>query len=196
MHVIPSFGGSEMKKPMVIAISAVSGGGKTTVTKALKKELGNCNVLHFDNYELPGSPSDICKWIDGGADYNEWKLGPFIADVQSLLIKSLHYIVLDYPFAYLNEEMRKYIDLTIYIDTPLDIAMARRLIRDFSICSIEDVREDMNIYLNHGRAAYVEMIQSVKPNSDIVVDGTLSVKEIVERVLSSIKERNKKEDSK
>lgn len=177
------------KKTIVISIAAVSGGGKTTITKQVMKELRNCKVLHFDDYEFHDSPNDICKWIDDGADYNKWRLAPLIADVESLLTEPLDYILLDYPFAYLNEEMREYIDLTIYIDTPLDIAMARRIVRDFSTSSIADVQADMNAYLSRGRLAYVEMIYSVKPDSDLVIDGTLPVKEIVEQVLAGIRER-------
>lgn len=40
------------------------------------------------------------------------------------------YLILDYPFAYCNEQMMKYIDMAIFIDTPLDIALARRILRD------------------------------------------------------------------
>jgi uridine kinase len=40
-----------MKKPFVISISVVSGGGKTTVTNALKDILINSMVISFDDYD-------------------------------------------------------------------------------------------------------------------------------------------------
>ncbi len=36
-----------MKRPFVIAISGVSGSGKTTVTNELKEHLENCTALSF-----------------------------------------------------------------------------------------------------------------------------------------------------
>lgn len=48
------------KIPFVIAISAVSGGGKTTITKLLNQELHNSKILLFDEYEFNGT-DDIIK---------------------------------------------------------------------------------------------------------------------------------------
>src|SRR5665647_1112942 len=109
-------------KPLVIAIAAVSGGGKTTITKQLNKILPMSKALYFDDYEFDG-PDDMCDWVERGADNNEWKLTPLINDLCSLLSnssQSLDFILLDYPFAYMNFEMREYIDFTIFVDTPLD----------------------------------------------------------------------------
>ncbi|ALA51870.1 hypothetical protein KHT88_11095 [Alkalihalobacillus clausii] len=164
------------RKPRVISIAAVSGGGKTTITNQLLKHLNKSIPLYFDDYEFEECPEDICKWVDEGADYNEWNLTPLIQDIKLLInehTQSLNYILLDYPFAYLHNRMGEYIDFSIYIDTPLDIAMARRILRDFSESPIDDVRNDLTNYLSRGRTAYLEMERTVKPNSDIVIDGSL-----------------------
>lgn len=63
------------------------------------------------------------------------------------------YILLDYPFAKMHSGMQEYIDYTIFIDTPLDIAMARRILRDFKETSIDHLLNDMSNYLTHGRIA-------------------------------------------
>ncbi|WP_332698632.1 hypothetical protein [Halalkalibacter lacteus] len=181
------------RKPRVITITAVSGGGKTTITKQLLNKLYNSKALYFDSYEFEDCPDDICKWVDKGADYNEWNLSPLIKDIQFLLnnhIQSLNYILLDYPFSYLNSKMREYIDFTIYIDTPLDIAMARRILRDFTENPIHDVRNDLSNYLSRGRTAYLELERSVKPNSDIVIDGSLPTTLIIGRIIEEIRNRS------
>ncbi|MDX8365554.1 hypothetical protein [Cytobacillus sp. IB215665] len=181
------------QKTKVISIAAVSGGGKTTVTKQLTNKLKSSKALYFDDFEFEEYPKDICKWVDEGADYNEWNLTPLIDEIRLLInnkIDTLDYLLLDYPFAYLHSEMRDYIDLTIYIDTPLDVAMARRLLRDFIDNPVENIHEDLNNYLSHGRLAYLEMISTVKPYSDVVIDGALQTHFIVDSIMDVIKNRS------
>lgn len=179
------------KKTKIISIAAVSGGGKTTITESLTHELTNSKALYFDSYKFDNCPADICKWIDDGANYDEWVLTPLITDIQHLLQNSnLDYIIVDYPFAYLNSEMRELIDVTIFIDTPLDIAMARRILRDFKEGTISEIHNDLKHYITHARKAYLEAIYTVKPNSDIVLDGSLSVSEIVVQIVEELSRRN------
>lgn len=173
------------QKPIIISISAVSGGGKTTVTKELAKRLNNPKGVHFDDYDLEG-PGDICKWVEKGANYDEWNVNPIIKDIKSLLNDSnINYIILDYPFSYLNNQMKDLIDISFYIDTPLDIAMARRLIRN-PPNSIDEVIYESKIYLSAGRKAYLEMDKSVKPDSDYIIDGQMSIEDIVKAIMSKL----------
>ncbi|PFZ82283.1 hypothetical protein COL83_32080 [Bacillus wiedmannii] len=178
------------KKTKIITVAAVSGGGKTTVTERLTHKLMNSKALYFDSYDFDNCPADICKWIDDGANYDEWVLTPLIKDIQHLLQNSyLDYIIVDYPFAYLNSEMRQFIDVTIFIDTPLDIAMARRILRDFKEDTMSEIQNDLKHYITYARKAYLEALHTVKPNSDIVLDGSLSVDEIINQILESLNRR-------
>lgn len=178
-------------KPKVISIAAVSGGGKTTITKKLGGRLQNSIELFFDEYDFENSPEDLIKWVEEGADYDQWNLEPLLSDIQFLLnsYEVPSYILLDYPFAYKNTSMQNIIDLSIYIDTPLDIAMARRLLRDYTNNPITDIHNDLKFYLNYGRIAYLEMETTIKTNSDIIIDGTLSSDKIVELIIQEM--RNK-----
>ncbi|GGE56517.1 hypothetical protein [Priestia taiwanensis] len=179
------------QRPTVISIAAVSGGGKTTITKHLVSEFSSAKALYFDNYLFDEYPSDSCTNIDTGVTDDEWVLTSFISDLQTLLhiSPSLDYIFLDYPFAYLHEAMKQYIDLAVYIDTPLDIAMARRIRRDFKDCSIAEIHDYVLHYETYGRTAYLESIHSVKPNSDIIIDGTFSASVITKQLVEEIKQR-------
>lgn len=178
------------KKTKIISIAAVSGGGKTTITERLTHELKNSKALYFDSYTFDNCPADICKWIEDGANYDEWVLTPLINDIQHLLQNSyLDYIIVDYPFAYLNSEMGKFIDVTIFIDTPLDIAMARRILRDFKEDTMSEIHNDLKHYITYARKAYLEALHTVKPNSDIVLDGSLSVGEIIDQIVDCLNVR-------
>ncbi|WP_313893940.1 hypothetical protein [Psychrobacillus sp.] len=173
------------KLPLVIAIASVSGGGKTTIATHLNERLQNSKTLFFDDYDFDG-PDDIIDWVDNGANYDEWNLAPFIRDLETLLTESLDYIVLDFPFAYKHSKTSKFIDLAVFIDTPLDIAMARRVTRDFKNNSVENILMDMKNYISQGRRGYLEMLITIKPNSEIIVDGTLSISEIVNIISNSL----------
>lgn len=180
--------GEFMKKrelPLVIAIAAVSGGGKTTIATHLNERLHNSKTLFFDEYDFEG-PDDIIDWVDKGANYDDWNLAPLIRDLEALLTEPLDYVVMDFPFAYKHFKTSKLIDFVVFIDTPLDIAMARRVIRDFKGNSVENIFLDMNNYISKGRRGYLEMLNTIKPNSDIIVDGTLPISEIVSIIAQNI----------
>ncbi|MDQ0177215.1 AAA family ATPase [Bacillus chungangensis] len=176
------------KLPLVIAIAGVSGGGKTTIAKHLNERLHNSKTLFFDDYDFD-VPNDMIDWVDKGANYDEWNLAPLIRDLKGLLSEPLDYIVLDFPFAYKHSKTSKLIDLTVFIDTPLDIAMARRVIRDFRNSSNESILIEMENYISQGRRGYLEMLKTIKPNSDIIVDGTLSVSKIGDKIYEVISSR-------
>ncbi|WP_416148337.1 hypothetical protein ACM26V_19245 [Salipaludibacillus sp. HK11] len=178
------------KKPFIISVASFSGGGKTTVVNLLLKQLRNAKALYFDDYDFEESPDDICEWVEGGADYNQWQLTPFIKSMENLIhTDSPDYLLLDYPFAYLQRDVSAYIDLAIFIDTPLDIAMARRILRDFTDKSMADVRKDLSHYLVRARTAYLEMDRSVKPSSDHVIDGSFEGEVIVDVILEEMKNK-------
>src|SRR5262245_41192997 len=123
-------------KPYVIAINAVSGGGKTTLAKLLQEALG-ARLFCFDDFDDANvHPDDYYEWCKRGADLLEFDCpGMFDAVAETLKDETVQYIVLDYPFGRDHPRFRDVIDLSVFIDTPLDVAMARRILRDFSLDS-------------------------------------------------------------
>ena len=84
-----------MKKPFVISISGVSGGGKTTVTNALKERLVNATVVSFDDYDDIKLDRDINDWSADGNDENEWHVEPLVKDFERLLFEPFDYIIIE-----------------------------------------------------------------------------------------------------
>lgn len=175
----------EIKRPIVIAIASISGGGKTTIVEKLNEGLPNSKALYFDEYDLEG-PENVIDWLNRGNDYNEWNLTPFVKDVEKLLTESLDYIVLDFPFSYRHAQTHSFISFSVFIDTPLDIALARRIIRDFQDSSTENIVEAMKHYNSYGRQAYLEMLYTIKPSADFIVDGSQSVARIVSLIAEKV----------
>ncbi len=172
-----------LNKTYIIAINAISGGGKTTITKELQKCLPNAKALHFDDrdYDSNSGIDDICKWIEEGADVNKFNLELLANDIE-LLSSNSDYIVMDYPFGYRHNLIGKYVDLSIFIDTPLDIALARRIIRDYDKDTVQNIFSDMEQYLSQGRNAYLYGLNTTIEDADFVVDGSKSTNDIVELI--------------
>lgn len=171
-----------------IAIGAVTAGGKTTVINAIKDRLPRTTALHFDDYSFDGEVDDFTKWVSKCEEYyNVWDLSPLKADVERITnSREYDYLLLDYPFAYQNKMMKGYLDCCIFIDTPLDIAMARRVLRDMKEASADDIRNEMNTYLNSTRICYVQMLTDILPTSDYVIDGAQELEDIINEAMEII----------
>ncbi|SEK42683.1 hypothetical protein [Ruminococcus albus] len=172
----------------IIAIGAVTAGGKTTVVNALKARLPRTASLHFDDYTFDGEPDDLTQWVSKGEEfYNVWDLSPLKADVEKIInSEEYDYLLLDYPFAYQNKMMKDYLDCCIFIDTPLDIAMARRVLRDMKDASADDIRNEMNTYLKFARPCYIDMLTEILPDSDYVIDGAKELETIINEAIEII----------
>jgi len=168
----------------IISIAAVTAGGKTTVVNKLKEKLDNVCTLHFDDYTFEGEVDDFYQWVLDGADYNVWNLKPLEKDIIKIMESGKYeYLILDYPFAYCNEQIKKYIDTAIFIDTPLDVALARRILRDMAEASGNEIRNDLELYLKYARIAFIQMQKDVLPSSDYVVDGLMGVNDVVGKIV-------------
>lgn len=168
----------------IISIAAVTAGGKTTVVNKLKEKLDNVCTLHFDDYTFEGEVDNFYQWVLDGADYNVWNLKHLEEDIIKIMeSEKYEYLILDYPFAYCHEQVKKYINTAIFIDTPLDVALARRVLRDLANASGDEIRNDLDLYLKYARIAYIQMQKDVLPSSDYVIDGTLGIDDLVGNIL-------------
>ena len=103
-----------------------------------------------------------------------------------LLSTGTRYLILDYPFAYRNALIAPLIDLAVFLDTPLDVALARRILRDHAASDGDAIRAELREYLEHARPAFLEMLRAVRPDADLIIDGTLPPAEIVARIAAQI----------
>jgi len=191
-------------KPFIFSINATAGGGKTTITRELQKRLPNAKAIYFDdrNYDTDSGIVDIGKWIKEGADVNLWDLQRLADDIEFFIKDNPDYIILDYPFGYKHELIGSYLNYSVYIDTPLDITLARRILRDYDrktlICSWNDgnddrtLFDDMEDWLNGGRDNFLFGYEWSKRDSDLIVDGSLKLDEILEIVTQKVNEINNK----
>ena len=202
--------GYGMAPPFIIGISAVTGGGKTTVTLRLTEVLEDAVALHFDDYDDTNvHPDDLQCWFAAGADYDAYKTPVFTRHLEALkadesirypagnaLLDPKRYIVADAPLGRAHTDSGRFIDLMVFIDTPLDVAMARRVLREIdreghrtADGALEYVKDELSGYLAQARPIYEEFQEQMRASSDMIVDGTLSIDAIVETIRREIEAR-------
>ena len=190
------------RKNVVIGVSSYSGGGKSSVALRLAEILDHASVIYTDDYdEFSVLPEDYEAWLKQGAPRSAFSR-PLLADhvhrlrsgesvahpVTGEEIGATPFIVFDCPDGR-SSEFQGAIDLMVFLDTPLDIAMARRIFRDYygesqilTELQSKALRSDLDGYMKYGRQAYLEMDKTVKPDCDLILDGTQSVEKLAEQI--------------
>jgi uridine kinase len=191
----------------VIAIAGHSGAGKSTLIEHLRSRLGDANVLCLDQYESSSTYPAASKWIEDGADPNEFQTPQFDADVAALKngksivhvetkkeIKPGRFLIIEEPFGRGRNALHDLIDFVVYVDTPLEVAYIRKISRKNNFLPWEDdpdvfianLRQNMEWYLRAGRRFYLAVAERVRENCDLIVDGTLSTQQIADKIIEEI----------
>jgi uridine kinase len=194
----------------VIAIAGPSGAGKSTLIKDLVGRLGHANALSLDSYRSSSVYPEAAKWIEDGADPNEFKLPRFDEDVRALKnrkqiihpdsgieIKPEPFLLLEEHFGRGRAALCDLIDVVIYLDTPLEVAYIRKLARKNDFLPWEDnpelfitnLRENMEWYQRVGRRFYLAVSEQVRRDCDLIVDGMLSTEQIVDEIMNIVEKR-------
>jgi len=183
-----------MKKPYTISINAVSGGGKTALATLLAASLPRAMLFCFDDFDATNRyPADFYEWHKRGADPLEIDCpGMGEAVACALAQEALQYIVLDCPLGREHPRFATVVDLWVFIDTPLDVAMARRILRDYPVPTAaatvdawQTLRTEMSHYLTKARYPYLEADKR-KKSCDLVLDGWQDLALLRDQLLSHI----------
>ncbi len=185
-----------MPSPYVIAINSVSGGGKTALSELLHESLQSSELFRFDDFDDTNIyPDDYYEWTMRGADLSEFDCpGMSSAIAEEIEKGDFSYIILDYPFGRAHHRMRECIDLSVYIDTPLDVAMARRILRNYlgeretpANETMVSLKKDLVHYLNKARVPYLNHFRHIE-HSDLILDGCKSLEELRDNILEKLKQ--------
>jgi uridine kinase len=186
----------------IIGISGIGGAGKSVLTNALGKSL-NATIIFWDDFdEISKDPEDLIKWYNSTQDYSEWKYDSLAEVLKELktgkkiicpatkkeLIPT-QYIVFDAPLGRRHSATGQYIDYSIFLNTPLDVALVRRVLRDFrdkSNLNITEIFEELDFYLTSARPLY-EMNYEKMELSDYIADGNQPIDKLVASIVKQIK---------
>lgn len=188
----------------VIAVAAPIGGGKSALVTALAQALDETVTLRFDDYEQATRKSvdELAQWLADGADFNRLE-APGLADALAVLCDGgplavggntvKQNLVFEMPLGRAWSATAARIDHLVWIDSPLDIALARR-IREISSDLLRHDAQDarrglawIDNYLSH----YISVIhhvlerqrKTVLPQADLILDAFASVETNVQKIV-------------
>jgi uridine kinase len=193
----------------VIAVSGTSGAGKSSVIAITAELLTSAARLHFDDYVTLGNDiAQIRAWIDSGASPDEIKTPVLAVDLRTLIsgepirppnaghmVHPADYIILEEPFGRSRRELASLIDLTVYIDVPPDVALARRITREIAAQQngaeqlVAEIEGQLRAFLAIGRDAYLAAARAANKSADIVLDGMLPVNELAAAIVEEVRRR-------
>ncbi len=196
----------------VIAICGPPGCGKSTLASHLAQKLPNCRRIDIDDYQsfTQQSLSALDQWVIDGADYNQFSIAQLDDDLQRLkhgqtskvpgtgaTLSSGSPILFETHFGRAHHHSGQYIDTLIWIDIPLDMALARNL-RSFCLNFMDAKDASEHHQQLHWLSQYLEgysasirktltlQRQHIRPGADIFVDGTQAPEQLAEQILSLI----------
>lgn len=192
-----------MNQPTLIIIAGPSASGKTCLVKQLVQHIPDIvAVVNCDNYYLSYdhlSPEekfginfdhpDSIEWGLIAKHLNTLKQGQAIEMPQYCFkeqtrlnhcrtVEPKPLILIDGLLSLAKPEIRNIVNFSVYLDTPLDICLSRKMIRDMN----ERGRKPdfiMKQYQHHTRPMYLQFIEPSRQFADIVIPSSLSVDKIL-----------------
>jgi uridine kinase len=179
---------------IIIGISGASGSGKSLLANTIVSELGSeqvavisedCyykdqsnipfNVREKTNYDHPDAFDhalllEHLKQLHAGGcvEVPQYNHSEHVRDTHTTKVGPHTIIVLEGILLFVEPELRKIMNIRIFMDTPMDICLIRRLNRDMAQRqrSLESVLEQ---YEKTVRPMYLQFIEPSKRYADIIV---------------------------
>ncbi len=195
----------------VIGISGAVGAGKSTLVRGLAASVPDSTAIHFDHYErMTEQPiEEVRRWMEAGADLNRMPV-PGLADALLSLkhgravrdpasgaqVPPASHIFFETQFGRQHAETGQHVDFLVWIDTPLDVALARK-VRQFA--GEIDPRNSAECaafgpWLEGYLENYLDVVggllrmqrDTVGAKADLVLDGNCAPAELVNRARQAI----------
>lgn len=183
-----------MEKPLIIGVAGGSGSGKTTVIQHIVNEIGEDNLsliahdayyrdlkhLSFEerarqNFDHPASLETellirhlraLCSGYS--IDCPIYDFNNHVRMEKALKVTPKKIILVDGILIFYEKELRKQMDIKLFVDTDDDIRLLRRLRRDITERgrSIEGVLDQYETFV---RPMHLEFVEPTKRYADIII---------------------------
>lgn len=175
---------------LVIAVSGPPGSGKTTLTRAITSRCDRAVRVDWDGYETftAKPPAEICQWLEAGAPADVIEV-PGLADRLATLRQS-RVVLFETPFGRTHSETAAHIDVSVWLDLPSDLALARKLT---ALLSIDPGAAWVRGYLET-YTGFVHQLLSIqrsrlRPAADICLDATAPEANLTAAAVSELDRR-------
>jgi uridine kinase len=200
---------TDRNRPFVVAVSGISGSGKSSVIARTVQLLGDAAVLQFDDYATVSTyPQNLKEWLEQGADVNAFETPRLAEDLRRLragaaialpedrgVLAPAPVILLEEPFGRMRREMAPLIDFAAHLDVPVDVLLARRLLRrlteerDLGDVLYDRLQRDLEQHLAAGRDLDRRGATEIAAAADVILDGTRTVEENAQVLAGEIRAR-------
>ncbi|ESP90831.1 uridine kinase [Pseudoalteromonas luteoviolacea] len=182
-----------MGKAIVIAISGVSGSGKTALVKRLAKQL-DCPSLVFDDYiDVNTYPKNMKQWLKRGCNVEEITTPRFVAALEHLkLYTDAPFIVIEEPFGQCRRAMALHIDFTIVLDIPIEICLARVISRNINSPnsdSLTAIPKYLCEYEDYLRDIYLNVLEQTRHRCDLKISNVMPKQALANFVLQQLRSK-------
>ncbi len=199
------------KTPVIIGIAGGTGSGKTTVARSIYETVGRDRIewishdsyyrefeglaaeqRHRVNFDHPDSLESelLARHIDvlckgSAVDIPIYDFTTHSRKAETQRVESRKVIIVEGILVLAEMELRKRIDIKLFVDTPADIRFVRRLVRDVRTRgrTLESVVEQ---YLTTVRPMHDEFVEPSKRYADLIIpeggENQVALDAIVSRV--------------
>lgn len=178
------------REGVVIAVSGPPGSGKTTLTRALVGRCPGSARVDWDSYETftERPTSDIRRWLADGARPDAIAvpgLGERIAT-----LRRTHVVLFETPFGRTHPETARYIDVSLWLEIPPDLALARKLtaLLDNAL-PVEWLRDYLESYRSFVHQALSIQRARLEPAAEIRIDATATAAHVTDAAVAALDKR-------
>ena len=190
--------------PKLIFVTGGSASGKTTIANQLKESLGDSAILLSQDMFYKDSASsetnfDIPAAFDWELQeqvFEKLKLGEEIEvpiysfeehkRVGSKTITPKEIVIFEGLFTFWDHKIAKFADLQIFVDTPSDTRLARRIIRDVEERK-RDPLEVIKRWQSDVQPSFIKYVNVMKKYADIIIPWEKAKDKSLFALISAIK---------
>jgi len=200
-----------VKTPVIIGIAGGTGSGKTTVARAIYDRVGSDRIewISHDSYyrNFDGLPAEerakinfdhpdsleselLTRHLDvlSKGSSVEVPIYDFATDsrkIETQRVEPRKVIIVEGILVLAEPELRKRIDIKLFVDTPADIRFVRRLMRDIESRG-RSLPSVVQQYMNTVRPMHEEFVEPSKRHADLIIpeggENQVAIDAIIARV--------------